>query len=68
MGGLPGVAVKWREGVLGQATWVLLQRGGGGVVHGIVEVDKPALGWPTYGHWPGRSTAAVGGRAVVVVV
>jgi len=54
--------------LLGQATWVLLQRGGGGVVHGIVEVDKPALGWPTYGHWPGHSTAAVGGRAVVVVV
>jgi hypothetical protein len=54
--------------LLGQATWVLLQRGGGGVVHGIIEVDKLTLGWPTYGHWPGRSTAAVGGRAVVVVV
>ena len=28
---------------------VLLQRGGGGVVLGIAEVDKAALGWPTYG-------------------
>jgi hypothetical protein len=40
---------------------VLLQRGGGGVVHGVVDIGKLALGWP------GRSTAAVGGRAVVVV-
>jgi len=37
---------------------MLLQRGGGRVVHGIVEVDK----------LPGRSTAAMGGRAVVMVV
>jgi len=54
--------------LLGQATWVLLQRGGGGVVQGIVDVDGLALGWPIYGHWPGRSAAAVGGRTVVVVV
>ena len=47
---------------------VLLQRGGGGVVLGIAEVDQAALGWPTYGHWPGHSTVAVGGHAVVVVV
>ena len=47
---------------------MLLQRGGGGVVQGIVDVDELALGWPTTGHWPGRSTAAVGGRVVVVVV
>ena len=47
---------------------MLLQRGGGEVVLGIAEVDKGALGWPTYEHWPGRSTVAVGGRAVVVVV
>jgi hypothetical protein len=40
---------------------VLLQRGGGGVVHGIVDIDELALGWP------GRSMAAVGGCAVVVV-
>ena len=51
-----------------QAMLVLLQRGGGGVVLGIAEVDKAALGWPTYGHWPGRLMVAVGGRAVVVVV
>ena len=34
---------------------VLLQRGGGGVVLGIAEADKAALGWPTDGHWPGHS-------------
>ena len=49
-------------------TWVLLQWGGGGMMHEIVELDKLALAWPTYGHWPGRLTAAVGGHAVVVVV
>jgi hypothetical protein len=38
-----------------------VQRGGGGVVHGIVDIDELALGWS------GRSMAAVGGRAVVVV-
>ena len=32
-----------------QAMLVLLQRGGGGVVLGIAEVDKAALGWPTMG-------------------
>ena len=47
---------------------MLLQRGGGGVVQGIVDVDELALGWPTNRHWPGRSMAAVGDRAVVVVV
>ena len=46
---------------------MLLQRGGGGVVHGIVDVNKLALGWPTYGHWPGHLMVAVGGHAVVVV-
>ena len=46
---------------------MLLQRGGGGVVHGIVDVNELALGWPTYGHWPGHSMAAVGDCAVVVV-
>ena len=46
---------------------MLLQRGGG-VVHGIIDVDKLALGWPTYGHWPGHSMVAEGGRTVVVVV
>jgi len=54
--------------LLGQATWVLLQRGGGGVVQGIVDVDELALGWPTNGHWPEHSRAAVDDRAVVVVV
>ena len=47
---------------------MLLQRGGGGVVLGIAEVDQAALSWPIYGHWPGCSTVAVGGRTVVVVV
>ena len=47
---------------------VLLQKGGGGVVLGIAEADKAALGWPTDGHWSGRSMVAVGGHAVVVVV
>ena len=51
-----------------QATLVLLQRGGGGGVLGIAEVDQAALGWPTYGHWQGRSMVAVDGCAVVVVV
>ena len=51
-----------------QAMLVLLQRGGGGVVLGIAEVDQAALGWPTYGHWQGRSIVAVDGCAVVVVV
>ena len=46
---------------------MLLQRGGGGVVHGIVDVNELALGWPTYGHWPGCSMVAVGGHTVVVV-
>ena len=46
---------------------VLLQKGGGGVVLGIAEVDQAALGWPTYRHWPGRLMIAVGGHTVVVV-
>ena len=46
---------------------MLLQRGGSGVVHGIVDVNELALGWPTNGHWPGCSMAAVGGHTVVVV-
>ena len=47
---------------------MLLQKGGGGVVLGIAEVDKTAQGWPTYGHWPGHSTVVVGGHTVVVAV
>ena len=54
--------------LLGQVAWVLLQKGSGVVVHGVVDVDELALGWPTYGHWPGCSTVAVGGHMVVVVV
>ena len=47
---------------------MLLQRGGGRVVQGVVDVDKLALDWPTYEHWPECSMAAVGGHTVVVVV
>ena len=39
-----------------------------GYGHSSLVVVEPALGWPIYGLFPGCSVAAVGGRAVVVVV
>ena len=38
-----------------------------GYRHPSLVVVEPALVWPRYGLFPGRSVAAVGGRAVVVV-
>ena len=44
------------------------RRDGGCGHSSLLMVVEPALGWPRCGHLPGRSVAAVGGRAVVVVV
>ena len=52
--------------LLRQTILVLLQKNSG-MVHGIIDVNELALGWPTYEYWPKHSMAA-GGHAVVVVV